>query len=384
LADRHTWIEEGAHPVAPGIHRIPLPLPSDGLRAVNVYAIEAAAGLVLIDSGWALANALDQLERSLAVIGAGLRDVRQFLVTHMHRDHYTQAVEIRRLLGTTIALGAGEQPSIDGLLSGAFRPMRAQIAVLRLAGADPVADRLAEATSGDFSARRTPSAGRAAPSLMSPDHPALRPGATVAAALSYEAPDTWISPDQQFDLGTRTLTAVATPGHTRGHVVFADTEAGLLFAGDHVLPHITPSIGFQEAPSQQPLREYLESLNVVRRMPDMRLLPAHGPVSQSTHARIDELVDHHDQRLALMAEVLAGDESTGYDVARAIGWTRRERKLDELDLMNQMLAICETIYHLDLLVAQERAVSDTGADGVRRYRLPRPAPELTRDEEVTA
>ena len=384
MADRHTWIEEGAHTVAPGVHRIPLPLPSDGLRAVNVYAIEAAAGLVLIDSGWALANALEQLERSLAVIGAGLRDVRQFLVTHMHRDHYTQAVEIRRLLGTTIALGAGEQPSIDGLLSGQFRPMRAQLAVVRLAGAHPVADRLADATSGGLSARRTRSANGAPSALMSPGHPTLRPGATLAAALSYEAPDTWISPDQQFDLGTRTLTAVATPGHTRGHVVFADTDAGLLFAGDHVLPHITPSIGFQESPSEQPLGEYLESLNVVRRMPDMLLLPAHGPVSASTHARIDELVDHHDHRLALMAEVLAGGECTGYDVARAIGWTRRERKLDDLDLMNQMLAICETIYHLDLLVAQARAVSSTDDDGVRHYRRAEPVPDLTRDEEISA
>jgi glyoxylase-like metal-dependent hydrolase (beta-lactamase superfamily II) len=374
LADRQAWIEEGAHPVAPGVHRIPLPLPSDGLRAVNVYAIEADAGLVLIDSGWALANALEQLERSLAVIGAGLRDVRQFLVTHMHRDHYTQAVEIRRLLGTTIALGAGEQPSIEGLLSGEFRPMRAQLAVLRLAGAHPVADLLAAATAGGLGAHRTPSAAGAGTGLMPAGHPALRPGATVAAALSYEAPDTWISPDRQFELGTRTLTAVATPGHTRGHVVFADIDAGLLFAGDHVLPHITPSIGFQEAPSEQPLREYLESLNVVRRLPDMRLLPAHGPVSPSTHARIDELVGHHDQRLALMAEVLAGSECTGYDVARAIGWTRRERKLGELDLMNQMLAICETVYHLDLLVAQARAVSNTGADGVRRYQLAEPAP----------
>jgi glyoxylase-like metal-dependent hydrolase (beta-lactamase superfamily II) len=380
LADRDAWIEEGAHPIAPGVHRIPLPLPSDGLRAVNVYAIEAAAGLVLIDSGWALANAIDQLERSLAAIGAGLRDVRQFLVTHMHRDHYTQAVEIRRLLGTAIALGAGEQPSIDGLLSGEFRPMRAQLAVLRLAGAQEVADRLAEATG----VRRMQVANGATHGLMPAGHPALRPGATVAAALSYEAPDTWISPDQQFDLGTRTLTAVATPGHTRGHVVFADVDAGLLFAGDHVLPHITPSIGFQEAPSQQPLREYLESLNVVRRLPDMRLLPAHGPVSPSTHARIDELVDHHDQRLALMAAVLAGSERTGYDVARAIGWTRRQRQLAELDLMNQMLAICETIYHLDLLVAQGRAASDAGADGVRHYRLTQPDPELARDEEVTA
>jgi hypothetical protein len=50
--------------------------------------------------------------------------------------------------------------------------------------------------------------------------------------------------------------------------------------------------------------------------------------------------------------------------------------------MNQMLAVCETVYHLDLLVAQARAVSTTGEDGVRRYRLRQSAPELTRDEEV--
>ncbi|MGH3301904.1 MAG: MBL fold metallo-hydrolase [Streptosporangiaceae bacterium] len=384
MSDRDAWVAEGAYSVAPGVHRIPLPLPSDGLRAVNVYAVEAAAGLVLIDSGWALANALSQLERSLASIGAGLGDVRQFLVTHMHRDHYTQAVEIRRLFGTTIALGLGEQPSIDGLLSGEFRPMRAQLEVLRLAGAHSVADKLAEATGrrrGSFNRAATASPATA---LLPPGHPALRPGSTVAAALSYEAPDSWIAPDQEFDLGTRTLTAVATPGHTRGHVVFADTAAGMLFAGDHVLPHITPSIGFQECPSAQPLREYLQSLNVVRRMPDMRLLPAHGPVAASTHARIDELLGHHARRLELMADVLGGGACTAHEVALAIGWTRRQRALGDLDLMNQMLAICETVYHLDLLVAQARAVSHTDEDGVRHYRLAHHAVSPTRDEEVTA
>ena len=48
------WAEPGAYPVAPGVHRVPLPLPTDGLRAVNVYVIKAGDGLVLIDSGWAL------------------------------------------------------------------------------------------------------------------------------------------------------------------------------------------------------------------------------------------------------------------------------------------------------------------------------------------
>jgi glyoxylase-like metal-dependent hydrolase (beta-lactamase superfamily II) len=343
---------EGAHPVARGVHRIPLPLPMDGLRAVNVYAIEADSGLVLIDSGWALANARDRLEHALAAIGAGLPDVRRFLVTHLHRDHYTQAIEVRRLFSTPVALGADEKHSIDKLLGPEFRPLSAQLAVLREAGAAEIASRLSGIAHLDGTGNLP-----------------TRPSTPSAAAFGYEAPDEWISPGQLFDLGTRTLAAVSTPGHTRGHVVFVDAAAGLLFAGDHVLPHITPSIAFEEAPPELPLGEYLQSLNVVRRLPDMRLLPAHGPVSPSTHARIDELADHHAGRLRAMAEVVAGDEHTGYQVAAEVPWTSRRRALADLDLMNQMLAICETVYHLDLLVARSVAVSEAGPDGVRRYRL---------------
>jgi glyoxylase-like metal-dependent hydrolase (beta-lactamase superfamily II) len=372
LADRHAWIEEGAHPVAPGVHRIPLPLPTDGLRAVNVYAIEAAGGLVLIDSGWALANSRDQLERSLAAIGAGLPDVRRFLVTHMHRDHYTQAVELRRLFGTPVGLGEGEKPSIDGLLSGEFKPLRAQLAIMRAAGAGDIAERLAAMWAPDITGpggdeQREPET--AEPDRLGVGRPRLRPGATIGAALGYDQPDEWITDGEEFDLGTRTLTAISTPGHTRGHLVFVDTAAGLLFAGDHVLPHITPSIGFQEAPSAEPLREYLQSLGVVRRLPDMQLLPAHGPLSLSSHRRIDELTEHHAERLRLAADALTAGPSTGYDVALGIGWTRRQLKLPELDLMSQMLAICETVYHLDLLVAQGVVLAKTEDDGIRRFRL---------------
>jgi glyoxylase-like metal-dependent hydrolase (beta-lactamase superfamily II) len=397
--DRHAWIEEGAHPVAPGVHRIPLPLPSDALRAVNVYAIEAASGLVLIDSGWALANARDQLERSLAAIGAGLRDVRQFLVTHLHRDHYTQAIEVRRLFGTPVALGAEEKHSIDRLLSSQFRPLGAQLTMLQSAGATVVADKLAALTVMEVGGRRgatgpvgademhggelpggeLPGGELPGDEFGAPGQPGLLPGATFAAALGYEAPDEWIASGQEFDLGTRTLTAISTPGHTRGHVVFADSAAGLLFAGDHVLPHITPSIGFEEAPSAMPLRDYLQSLSVVRALPDMRLLPAHGPVTPSTHARVDELAEHHANRLQAMADVLSGGELTGYQVALAIPWTSRQRTLADFDLMNQMLAIGETMYHLDLLVARSIVVS-RALGGVRRYRLASRIP----DDEVIA
>ncbi len=338
------WTQEGAHPVSPGVHRIPLPLPGDGLRAVNVYAIEAAGGLVLIDSGWALAAARSQLERSLAALGAGLGDVRRFLVTHLHRDHYTQALAIREALGTPVALGAEERHSLDAVLRHGYRGMSAQLRLLRAAGATRLADEMADAVARF-----------------------RRQGGDGEGSGPFADPDEWITTGQRFDLGTRVLEAIATPGHTRGHVVFADREAGLLFAGDHVLPHITPSIGFEACPPELPLRDYLESLNVVRRLPDLRLLPAHGPVAASAHARIDELIEHHSHRLAAMAAVLDGrGPLSAYQVAAAVPWTRRNRELADLDLFNQTLAVCETAFHLDLLAAQ-RSVTVEVTDGVRRY-----------------
>jgi glyoxylase-like metal-dependent hydrolase (beta-lactamase superfamily II) len=343
--DRYQWLEEGAHAVVPGIYRIPLPLPFDGLRAVNAYAIETADGLVMIDSGWLLDATKEQLERSLAKIGAGFGDIRKFLVTHIHRDHYTQAIGLRKIYGMTVALGADEKSSLDLVLGkdpGARSPQADRLA---RAGAQPLMEQMAQA--------------------------GMRPPPREAG---YEEPDEWISGGQVFDLGNRRLEAIATPGPTRGHVVFADAEAGLLFAGDHVLPHITPSISLEAAPRELPLRDYLESLLLVRQMPDLTLLPAHGPVSPSVHARVDELLDHHDARLKAMLAVLAGSEGplTAYEVALAVLWTSRNRTLAELDLMNQMLAIGETLSHLDLLVARGEAAMETEGE-VRYYRPAGPA-----------
>jgi glyoxylase-like metal-dependent hydrolase (beta-lactamase superfamily II) len=108
VTDEPHWTEPGAFPVADGIHRIPLPLPMDGLRAVNVYAIETEEGLTLIDGGWAVEASRQQLDESLASIGRSVRDITRFLVTHVHRDHYTQALTVRREVGSHVSLGIGE------------------------------------------------------------------------------------------------------------------------------------------------------------------------------------------------------------------------------------------------------------------------------------
>jgi glyoxylase-like metal-dependent hydrolase (beta-lactamase superfamily II) len=336
----HEWTAPGVYPVAPGVHRVPLPLPTDGLRAVNVYVIEEPGGLVLVDSGWALEAGRRALTAALATLGAGLGDIRSFLVTHVHRDHYTLAIQLRREFGGTVSLGLGEQQAITALSGGTAEPFAPQIAELRASGAAGLIAKL-----GD-TARALP-----------------------GGAADWEAPDRWLTPHQEIGMAGRTLTVLPTPGHTRGHVVFRDAGAGLLFAGDHVLPHITPSIGFEAVPSRHPLNDFLQSLRLVRSLPDMRLLPAHGPVTPSAHARIDELLAHHSGRLGHCLAAVQAGAATALEAARSLRWTRRERQLGELDPFNQMLAVIETRAHLELLTAQGRLASST-TDGVVYYEVP--------------
>jgi glyoxylase-like metal-dependent hydrolase (beta-lactamase superfamily II) len=331
------WTEPGIYTVAPGVYRIPLPLPNDGLKAVNIYVVTDGSRLTLIDSGWALDEARTRLRTALNAIGAELGDIGEFLITHMHRDHYTMAIALRREFGGSVALGQLEEPSVKASADPDTRAMHTQGRLLVNCGAAVL---LAELVRAFGSPRR--------------------------GAENYEQPDEWLVPGSRTVLPSRDLEIVHTPGHTAGHVVFDDAAAGLLFSGDHVLPHITPSIGFQPEPVELPLHDYLDSLRLIRERPDRMLLPAHGPVTTSTHERVDELLAHHDERLSATGDTVAAGASTAYEAANALGWTRRKRALSDLDIFNRTLAVLETAAHLDVLVQQGR-LNTTEVDDVRHY-----------------
>jgi glyoxylase-like metal-dependent hydrolase (beta-lactamase superfamily II) len=330
------WTAPGAFEVAPGVHRIPLPLPDDALRGVNVYLIDDGDGPVLIDSGWTLEAAQDQLEDALAGLGHGIADIARILITHMHRDHYTQAVTLRRKFGSRFSIGIGERPSLELWVSGRELRLAPQVRRLRGCGAGSLADLMEENAN-----RRQHTPG------------------------IWELPDEWLVPGD-IPLGSRTLEAISTPGHTRGHLCFLDSAGRLLFAGDHVLPRITPSIGFEPSMAMLPLADYLQSLRLIRELPDAVLLPAHGPAAASVHARVDELLAHHTVRLDAAMQAIVRGSATGFEAAALLTWTRHERAFGDLDPFSQMLAVLETAAHLDLLVMRG-ALSATVSDGVTEY-----------------
>jgi len=329
------WTAEGAWPVADGIFRIPLPLPMDGLRAINVYVITTDDGLVLVDGGWAIPEARELLDLSLRSVGSGFGDIRRFLVTHVHRDHYSLARVLGQEVGAEVGLGRGEQRSIDAMQHPEVFDSNPFATILRGAGASDEAD---EWDAG---------------------------GTTERPDMSWwQYPDVWFDGDHAIAVGARTLDAVQTPGHTPGHYVFADRSAELLFAGDHVLPTITPSIGFTFPLPANPLGDFMASLTKVRALPDLTVLPAHGPVAPSSHARVDELLVHHEHRLDLCLAALADGPQNAAEVARQLGWTRHETAYDDLDVFARGMAAMETKAHLELLVARGLVVRSEDADGL--------------------
>ncbi|HEY6538102.1 MAG TPA: MBL fold metallo-hydrolase [Candidatus Dormibacteraeota bacterium] len=329
------WAESGPEEVADGIFRIPLPLPNDALRAVNAYLWRTGAGDLLIDCGWADARTWDALVSSLSRLGSSIASIRQVFATHVHGDHLGSAARIREAGRALVLLGLGDRETAELLATNpALARRRTRARQLRHGASGLVRALDQEAEANAYIPRPGP------------------------------LPDIFISGGELLVAGRR-VALLPTPGHTRGHLCLWDEAEGILFAGDHVLPHITPSIGVEVPDGGLPLLHFLRSLELVKELPARLVLPAHGPTFTDLGQRVDQLLEHHRDRLRLCREAILSGLRTAAEVAEALPWTRRERRLVDLDLFNQMLAVNETAAHLELLAERgdlSLEMSDLGVE----------------------
>lgn len=92
-----------------------------------------------------------------------------------------------------------------------------------------------------------------------------------------------------FDNG-RTLTAVATPGHTSNHLCYALDDA--LFTGDHVMGWSTTVV----VPPDGDMGDFMASLDMLRRRSDRIFYPAHGSPVTNPQQLLRGLIGHRLQR----------------------------------------------------------------------------------------
>jgi glyoxylase-like metal-dependent hydrolase (beta-lactamase superfamily II) len=159
------------------------------------------------------------------------------------------------------------------------------------------------------------------------------------------------------------LEAHLSPGHTGGHVVYLERGTHTLFAGDQLLPNVSPN-PLLEASLDEPgerrrsLKEYLRSLEKMAAMDLHVAWPGHGDLVTDPRSLIARTIEHHLERKQKVAEHLTAEPKSPYEISREI--------YPDVRGYDSFLAVSEVVAHLDLVVEDGDARIEVD-EGVTRY-----------------
>ena len=299
------------------LFRIEIPLPKSPLKAINSYVIKSGKRNLLIDTGWNQKECLDTMQNSLRQLEVDLRKT-DFFITHLHSDHLGL---VSVLIGDTSTIYFN-QPDADRIHSGI--PLDDFINFARLNGYPE--DELQEVIR---------------------NHPGFKfrsEGDLVFHILKEK--DTISIGDYQFK-------CVETPGHTKGHMCLYEPKKKIFVAGDHLLNDITPNIQLW-SDDGDPLKDYLASLDKVYEFEIELVLPGHRSTFRNCKERIQELKDHHRERLEEIISILEKGRKNAFQVASQMSWDITYDSWDLFPMTQKWFAIGEAISHLKYLEGKKR------------------------------
>jgi glyoxylase-like metal-dependent hydrolase (beta-lactamase superfamily II) len=304
------------------LFRIEIPLPKSPLKAINSYVIKSGKRNLLIDTGWNQKECLDTMQNSLRQLEVDLRKT-DFFITHLHSDHLGL---VSVLIGDTSTIYFN-QPDADRIHSGI--PLDDFINFARLNGYPE--DELQEVIR---------------------NHPGFKfrsEGDLVFHVLKES--DTISIGDYQFK-------CVETPGHTKGHMCLYEPKKKIFVAGDHLLNDITPNIQLW-SDDGDPLKDYLASLDKVYEFEIELVLPGHRSTFRNCKERIQELKDHHRERLEEIISILEKGRKNAFQVASQMSWDITYDSWDLFPMTQKWFAIGEAISHLKYLEGEKRIKKET-------------------------
>ncbi|MEO7177915.1 MAG: MBL fold metallo-hydrolase [Allosphingosinicella sp.] len=320
-------------PLADGVGWARLPIPGS-LKHINVWVLEDGDGVALVDTGLDIAPCREAWEALFAGPLAG-RKITRVICTHFHPDHLGLAGWLTERFEVPLWMTRGEW-LFGRLLASDIRdaPPKEAIAHWRAAGWDV----------GRIEAEAAKGWGRFA-SVVSP------------VPVGFVR----IQDGDRIDIGARRWRVLIGSGHCPEHACLIDDEAGLMIAGDQVLPRITSNVSLSlSEPEADPLGDWLASIEKLKGLPDSVLvLPSHGEPFTGLHARLDALAFGHNDRLDALHVKLE-------EPRRAVDCfgTLFVRKIEDNMLG---LATGEALAHLRHLEVGGRAVREA-RDGVHWYR----------------
>lgn len=331
--------------IAPGVRWVRMGLPF-ALDHINLWLLrdqlDGREGWTIVDCGITNADTQGLWEQVFANELDGL-PVLRLVVTHMHPDHIGLADWLT------------ERWSEPG------RPCR-----LWMSATDYASARQASQSTTGF--------GGAAAAAFMASHGLTDPGAIekIKARTNYyssmvpKVPASYrrLLDGQAFDVGGHTWRCIAGYGHAPEHLSLYCEALGVLISGDMLLPRISTNVMVTDMePEANSLRLYLQSIERYLTLPaDTLVLPSHGRPFRGMHTRVDQLHQHHDERLA---DVMAACRDAPQTAAGLLPVLFKR----PLDLHQTTFAMGESIAHLHALWLGGQLQRTLGNDGVFRFGM---------------
>jgi glyoxylase-like metal-dependent hydrolase (beta-lactamase superfamily II) len=303
------------------------------VRNVALYLLNIDDHYVLIDSGLNRPSWEDVLVSCLKQIQIAVEDIEYCFITHVHLDHIGLIKKLK-------LLNPNMQICMNDITHELLKWQTTQHNKEEL---EQIADQYA---------RQLVSYG-----IEEKKGKSISQFFTMwAKFLIYQRPDKLLQDGDDIKFSSTNLKAIWTPGHSLGHTCYFDTKTRFLFSGDHILSRITPHIGVylllpvivEKYPNydfSNILNLYLQSLNVIEHLNPKIIFPAHQEIIYNPKNRIQAIKAHHAQRLKTISNLIKNDPMTPFTISQVhFG--------ENLDTMNQFMALSEVLSHLKYLKHQ--------------------------------
>jgi glyoxylase-like metal-dependent hydrolase (beta-lactamase superfamily II) len=246
-------------------------------------------------------------------------------VTHVHPDHFGLAGKIAELANARVMLGAVEKGLIDSRYNHPDELIKQMSDFLKANGVpDWELKMLSEAS--------------------------LNIRGNIAASKAIGE----LNPGDKISMDPFEFQVLLTPGHSPGHICLYEPNKKYLFSGDHVLAETVPNVSYHPQSGENPLGDYVKSLQGMADLEVRFVFPGHGSVFSGLAPKIDDIMHMHRDRMRAIQTAMGVEMKSGYDVAKNIPWIVNGETVqyDKLEPIDRRLAVLETLAHLQFLVSE--------------------------------
>jgi len=320
--------------IASGFYRVEIPLPDTLLKSVNSYVIRDGERNLIIDTGMYNDECFNAIQAALKKLDVDLTKT-DFFITHAHGDHIGLVTRLIHT-GSIVYINELDAQIISKIKSGVIlSEIRALLQMSGFPEKDPE---------------------KILPPRIKDE---FRPRDTL--------PFKFVEDEDIIERGAYRFMCVRTPGHSKGHVCLYEPDKKFIIAGDHLLKDITPGIQAR-IDGENPLKEYLSSLDKVYALDIDRVLPGHRTTFENCKTRIEEIKEHHHQRNNEVLAILQEGSRNIYEVASQMTWNVDCDSWDSFPVVQSFFATGETFAHLRYL-EEEGAVTRKTEGQIALYQL---------------